>query len=219
MNNDNHTAHQGTPKSSKPSKPRSSSPRSSSPVNRTKAVEVAAQLFLQQGYAYVSMDEVVRVSGVSKSNIYYHFKNKEELLQAVVQFWIAQYESELYLLLSQRERGVEERMNSFLELLSAGIENRNFKGTCPFVTLYMQAPESASLAKESISLFFRELVPMVEKLFQQGVERGEFRKGIEPGAAASLFVAALEGSLILAGTSRDLGIIEQSARTFCQMLR
>lgn len=79
--------------------------KSSSPVNRTKAVEVAAQLFLRQGYSYVSMDEVVRVSGVSKSNIYYHFKNKEELLQAVVQYWIAQYESELYLLLSQRSEG------------------------------------------------------------------------------------------------------------------
>ncbi|GGH62755.1 TetR family transcriptional regulator [Paenibacillus silvae] len=188
-------------------------------MNRTKAVEVAAQLFLRQGYAYVSMDEVVRVSGVSKSNIYYHFKNKEELLQAVVQFWIAQYESELYLLLSQRERGVEERINSFLALLSAGIESRNFEGACPFVTLYMQAPDSASQAKESISIFFRELIPMVEKLLQQGVERGEFRKGVEPGAAAALFVAALEGSLILAGTSRNLGIIEQSARTFCQMLR
>lgn len=88
-NNKSNAPHQGMSKLSKP--------RSSGPVNRTKAVEVAAQLFLRQGYAYVSMDEVVRVSGVSKSNIYYHFKNKEELLQAVVQFWIAQYESELYL--------------------------------------------------------------------------------------------------------------------------
>lgn len=218
MNKDN-ISHQGTPKSSEPAKPRSSNPRHANPVNRTKAVEVAAQLFLRQGYAYVSMDEVVRVSGVSKSNIYYHFKNKEELLQAVVQFWIAQYESELYLLLSQRERGVQERIHSFLSLLSAGIESRNFEGTCPFVTLYMQAPENASQVKASISNFFQELVPMVEKLLQQGVEGGEFRKGIDSGAAAALFVAAMEGSLILAGTSRDLGIIEQSAHTFCQMLR
>ena len=75
MNKDN-ISHQGTPKSSEPAKPRSSNPRHANPVNRTKAVEVAAQLFLRQGYAYVSMDEVVRVSGVSKSNIYYHFKNR-----------------------------------------------------------------------------------------------------------------------------------------------
>ncbi|WP_145151907.1 TetR/AcrR family transcriptional regulator [Paenibacillus xylanexedens] len=188
-------------------------------MNRTKAVEVAAQLFLRQGYTYVSMDEVVRVSGVSKSNIYYHFKNKEELLQAVVQYWIAQYESELYLLLSQRERGVEERIYSFMAMLSAGIEGRNYEGSCPFVTLYMQTPDSAPQVKESISRFFRELRPMVEKLFQQGLDRGEFRKEIEPGPAALLFIAALEGSLILAGTARDVGIIEQSARTFCQMLR
>jgi AcrR family transcriptional regulator len=193
--------------------------KSSNPVNRTKVVEVAAQLFLRQGYSYVSMDEVVRASGVSKSNIYYHFKNKEELLQAVVQYWIAQYESELYLLLSQREREVTERIYSFMALLSAGMEGRDYKGSCPFITLYMQTPASAPEVKESIARFFRELQPMMEKLLQQGVDRGEFRKGIEPGPAAALFIAALEGSLVLAETARDIGIIEQSARTFCQMLR
>ena len=193
--------------------------KSSNPVNRTKAVEVAAQLFLRQGYSYVSMDEVVRVSGVSKSNIYYHFKNKEELLHAVVQYWIAQYESDLYLLLSQREREVTERIYSFMALLSAGIEGRDYEGSCPFITLYMQTPASAPEVKESISRFFRELQPMMEKLFQQGLDGGEFRKGIEPGPAAALFIAAMEGSLVLAETARDIGIIEQSARTFCQMLR
>jgi AcrR family transcriptional regulator len=193
--------------------------KSSNPVNRTKAVEVAAQLFLRQGYSYVSMDEVVRASGVSKSNIYYHFKNKEELLQAVVQYWIAQYESQLYLLLSQREREVTERIYSFMALLSAGMEGRDYKGSCPFITLYMQTPASAPEVKESIARFFRELQPMMEKLLQQGVDRGEFRKEIEPGPAAALFIAAFEGSLVLAETARDIGIIEQSARTFCQMLR
>ncbi|WJH31527.1 TetR/AcrR family transcriptional regulator [Paenibacillus sp. CC-CFT742] len=197
----------------------SAKPRSANPVNRTKAVEVAAQLFLRQGYSYVSMDEVVRASGVSKSNIYYHFKNKEELLQAVVQYWIAQYESQVYILLSQRERSVEERVNSFIATLSAGIEGRNFEGSCPFITLYMQTPASAPEVKASISRFFRELQPMIEKLFQQGVDSGEFREGMDAGAVSSLFVAALEGSLVLAETARDTGIIEQSVRTFCQMLR
>ncbi|MGG4131851.1 TetR/AcrR family transcriptional regulator [Paenibacillus illinoisensis] len=197
----------------------SAKPRNANPVNRTKAVEVAAQLFLRQGYSYVSMDEVVRASGVSKSNIYYHFKNKEELLQAVVQYWIAQYESQVYILLSQRERSVEERVNSFIATLSAGIEGRNFEGSCPFITLYMQTPASAPDVKASISRFFRELQPMIEKLFQQGVDSGEFREGMDAGAVSSLFVAALEGSLVLAETARDTGIIEQTARTFCQMLR
>nr|WP_154896602.1 TetR/AcrR family transcriptional regulator [Paenibacillus xylanexedens] len=197
----------------------SAKPRSANPVNRTKAIEVAAQLFLRQGYSYVSMDEVVRASGVSKSNIYYHFKNKEELLQAVVQYWIAQYESQVYVLLSQRERSVEERVNSFIATLSAGIEGRNFEGSCPFITLYMQTPASAPDVKASISRFFRELQPMIEKLFQQGVDSGEFREGMDAGSVSSLFVAALEGSLVLAETERDTGIIEQSARTFCQMLR
>lgn len=38
----------------------------------------------------------------------------------------------LYLLLSQRERGVEERIYSFMALLSAGIEGRNYEGSLSF---------------------------------------------------------------------------------------
>lgn len=191
----------------------------SNPNNRAKAIEVASQLFLSQGYSYVSMDEVVKASGVSKSNIYYHFKNKEELLLAVVQFWIARYESDVYLLLSQRERSVEERITMFIASLSSGMEQRDYAWGCPFVTLYMQTPPDAPEVKETISRFLRELQPLVEKLLRQGIEQGEFRANIDPQSAASLFVTALEGSLVLAETSRDVSILERSARTFCQMLR
>ncbi|MGQ0513695.1 TetR/AcrR family transcriptional regulator, partial [Bacillus sp. D-CC] len=50
-------------------------------MNQKRVIEVAATLFLEKGFAYTSMDELVRVSKVSKSNVYYHFSNKEVLLE------------------------------------------------------------------------------------------------------------------------------------------
>jgi AcrR family transcriptional regulator len=44
----------------------------------------ATELFLRRGYDGVSVDEIVRAVGGSKTNIYNHFRNKEGLFVAIV---------------------------------------------------------------------------------------------------------------------------------------
>ena len=44
----------------------------------------ATELFLKRGYDGVSVDEIVRAVGGSKTNIYNHFRNKEGLFVAIV---------------------------------------------------------------------------------------------------------------------------------------
>jgi AcrR family transcriptional regulator len=46
---------------------------------------MAAELFLRRGYDSVSVDEIVRAVGGSKTNVYNHFRNKEGLFVAIVQ--------------------------------------------------------------------------------------------------------------------------------------
>src|ERR1700741_921179 len=45
---------------------------------------IATELFLRHGYDGVSVDEIVRAVGGSKTNIYNHFRNKEGLFVAIV---------------------------------------------------------------------------------------------------------------------------------------
>jgi AcrR family transcriptional regulator len=45
---------------------------------------MATELFLRRGYDSVSVDEIVRAVGGSKTNIYNHFRNKEGLFVAIV---------------------------------------------------------------------------------------------------------------------------------------
>ena len=81
-------------------------------MNQKRVIEVAATLFLEKGFAYTSMDELVRVSKVSKSNVYYHFSNKEVLLEGVVD-WIEMYQSAIDDVLSQNQFLVEDRIQLF----------------------------------------------------------------------------------------------------------
>ena len=68
------------------------------------------------------MDEIVKVSNVSKSNVYYHFANKDELLDAVIDYWINSYQKDLEIVLSQTNFSVEQKILLFLENLSTGIK-------------------------------------------------------------------------------------------------
>lgn len=125
-------------------------------MNQKRVIEVAATLFLEKGFAYTSMDELVRVSKVSKSNVYYHFSNKEQLLEGVVDYWIEMYQSAIDDVLSQNQFLVEDRIQLFLKQLSQGVQSREYKGSCPFITLYIQSPTQATQIKEKIGLFLQD---------------------------------------------------------------
>ena len=188
-------------------------------MNQKRVIEVAANLFLEKGFAYTSMDELVRVSKVSKSNVYYHFSNKEELLAAVVDYWITVYNQALDEVLNQQQLSVEQRVLTFLTQLSQGVQGREYQGSCPFITLAIQCPAHANQLKERIGLFFAELKLKVCILIKQGMEQGEFRHTIQPDEVASLFITNLEGALFLAETQKDATIITKTAQQFMRLLR
>lgn len=188
------------------------------PSNRERVIETAAQLFLTGGYAYTSMDDVMRESHVSKSNIYYHFKSKEDLLLAVVEYWADRYEDLVCTSLGEHELRVEERILAFTEMLAAGFTARGNHGGCPFITLYLQCSGESAAVKARIARFFTDMHPLLAKLFEQGIRKREFREEIRAEEAASLFIAALEGSLVLAETTRDAGVVRRTALQFCRML-
>lgn len=188
-------------------------------MNQKRVIEVAAALFLEKGFAYTSMDELVRVSKVSKSNVYYHFSDKEELLEAVVDYWMETYQHAMDQILSQQQLAVEARVEMFLKQLSQGVQSREYKGGCPFITLYIQSPANATHIKEKIALFFAGLQVKIAQLLKQGAEKGEFKNTLDMDEAAALFITNLEGALFLSETLKDATVITETAKRLFNLLR
>lgn len=51
---------------------------------RVRILQVARAAFVERGYAAVSMQEIADAAGLTKAAIYYHFRDKQELFEAVV---------------------------------------------------------------------------------------------------------------------------------------
>ena len=51
---------------------------------RDRIVEEADQLFYRQGFEHTSFAQIAEALGISRGNFYYHFKTKDEILDAVI---------------------------------------------------------------------------------------------------------------------------------------
>lgn len=62
------------------------------PETRERILVAALALFNARGSAFVSTNHIAEAAGVSPGNLYYHFRNKEEIIRALLERMIAEFD-------------------------------------------------------------------------------------------------------------------------------
>ncbi|MGF1629781.1 MAG: TetR/AcrR family transcriptional regulator [Kiloniellaceae bacterium] len=96
-------------------------------------IEAADRLFYRQGYEHTSFSDIADVVQISRGNFYYHFKTKDEILDAVIASRLA---GTRRMLARWEEKGKDpaDRIRSFINILIANrIEIKRYG--CPVGTL------------------------------------------------------------------------------------
>ncbi|SMF85939.1 transcriptional regulator, TetR family [Paenibacillus uliginis N3/975] len=187
------------------------------PSNRDLALQVATTLFLSKGYLATSMDDIVTASKVSKTNIYYYFKSKEDLLSAIMDQLIQTYTEMIHDIAERSSLTVQERFKAILRMLTH--QELECLGGCPFITLYTQMPLDAPIIREKVGRFFRDQIGIVEQLVLEGIHKQEFKADLSARSTAQFIVAAIEGGLFLQHASEDSTLLEQSFHTLALLLK
>jgi len=187
--------------------------------NKEVALQSAFTLFLTKGFLATSMDDIVAHSKVSKTNIYYYFKTKEELLLATVDRLIARYEQQIDAIVSQSELPVQGKLTAMLRILTDSDEQPSYLGGCPFLSLYTQTPADAITIRESIKHFFDQQLHSVEMILSQGIDRGELRADLPVRPTAALIVSSVEGALFLAQASNNPELVPNLSSALALLLK
>jgi TetR/AcrR family transcriptional repressor of nem operon len=187
------------------------------PSNRDLVLQVATTLFLSKGYLATSMDDIVTASKVSKTNIYYYFKSKEDLLSAIMDQLIQTYTEMIHDIAERSSLTVQERFNAILRMLTH--QELECLGGCPFISLYTQLPQDAPIIREKVGRFFRDQIDIVEQLVLEGIQKQEFKADLSARSTAQFIVAAIEGGLFLQHASEDSTLLEQSFPTLALLLK
>jgi AcrR family transcriptional regulator len=105
-------------------------PRSNSAA-RQRLIVTADRLFYQHGIRSVGIDRVIAEAGVAKMTLYAHFRSKDDLILAVLQYREAQV-SEFFQASVERHRGSgADPLSAFFRALREWFETPGFRG-CAF---------------------------------------------------------------------------------------
>lgn len=187
--------------------------------NKDIALQSAFTLFLTKGFQATSMDEIVAHSKVSKTNIYYYFKSKEELLLATVDQLISHYEQRIHQILSHSDTTVLEKLEALLIILTDNTEQNNYLGGCPFLTLYTQTPLEAIEVRNRIKSFFEQQFEAVEFILAEGIAKQELKTELPIKQTATLIVSSIEGALFLAQASNNTDIVKAVYPALASLLK
>jgi TetR/AcrR family transcriptional repressor of nem operon len=188
--------------------------------SKEKILASAKELFHEHGFQQTSVDEILKHSGVTKSNFYYHFKSKEELGLMVLDRFIAHYESEVLLkTLGNRSLQPSEKLNHFyatVKTYHCGMQK--VKG-CPFGNLAIEMSGGNEHFRKRLSEFFNSWERIIEECIEEGMSKGDFRSDLPPVVVAQLILSHLEGAIMMVKTHRSMEPLSTGSETMMKLLK
>jgi AcrR family transcriptional regulator len=161
---------------------------------RTRIVETAAKLVHEQGFAQTSLADIARESGVPLGNLYYYFKTKDAIGEALVEKMSTMAASARAAWEEQPDP--RERIVAFIQ---ATIDSRDAvaRSGCQVGSLCSELhKEPSALADQAASLFdgFLKWLEAQFRLLGRGAESREL---------AFHLVASVQGASLLANSFHD----------------
>ncbi len=177
---------------------------------RQQIVEAADQLFYQQGFESTSFADIAATVNISRGNFYYHFKTKDDILDAVIDLRLANTQAMLEQWEQEGTRP-EDRIRCFIRILITNQSKILLYG-CPVGTLTTELAklnhQALDHANEVFTLFRHWLRTQFQAL---GREQ-------DADALAMHVLARSQGVATLASAFHDEAFIRQEVELLCQWL-
>ncbi|AHF17127.1 TetR/AcrR family transcriptional regulator [Niabella soli] len=162
---------------------------------RTKIVVAAQKLFQEQGLGFSTMEDVAKAVGMGKSSLYYYFKSKEEIFDAVLDAEINEVILETTRQLS-RQQGLVEKLVAFASVKLAMARKR--KSLFRAMEAGMDAELFSKYTEQKKALHRRYLEKetlLLQQLLLEGANRHEINlsNNKQLGEAIFIFLSALRG--------------------------
>jgi AcrR family transcriptional regulator len=189
-------------------------------VIQEQILQAAKQLFQVHGLRKVTMDDVARAIGKGRSSLYYYYKSKEEILDAVMNVEIREMLTAIALAV-EKAPTAEQKIHAFcVTKLKVLRERRAFYNT---MDAGMDADEISNFNKAKHALHSRIMKQegvLLSQILNYGIEKGELRVIKEQDFDVLLFVllSSVHGLKREMVIENDFSGIEPAVAALTQMV-
>lgn len=156
---------------------------------RTRLIQTAVTLVYQQGFHQTTLADIAQQAHVPLGTVYYFFKTKEALGEAVVEYRLSESREQCQQLENDSDPRV--RLHSFIQMMLDNDQTLAQSG-CPIGTLCSELHKQGGPLAQYASKIFEELLAWLTTQFQL------MGKQDEAEDLALHLLSAIEGAAVLA---------------------
>ena len=175
---------------------------------RARIVEEAAALIHERGVAGTTLEDVKVAAEVSGSQMYHYFPDKNELVQAVID-----YQAETIVSRNRHALEAANGVEAWRKMVIAAAKRTKAIGGCPLGSLVGQLAESDPGARALIASGFDQWTAAISDELRSLHTDGKLPSGIDPDDLAITLLATLEGGLLLSQALRTTRPFETAIDT------
>jgi AcrR family transcriptional regulator len=176
-------------------------------------LEAALDLFIANGFTETPMDAIAEKAGVAKGTLYYHYKSKEGIVDALLERYARRLTSELEPILDDGTMGFRDKITA-LNVGTTKIIRETFSR--------LHKLRYIDIHQKTVRISIATLTPLLTKLVDRGAKEGictnaHAREFIEIFVAASQFLFDPEyGTERMSERATAMSILTEKAFGFPQ---
>lgn len=135
---------------------------------RNEILDAADELFGQKGFDGTSTNDILEKVGIARGTLYYHFKSKEDIMDALVD----RYSDRL--LGSAQEIAADESIPVVERIIRVVISINLSGGSSQEIMEHIHKPQNALMHKKIEKVIIYGVTPILTGIIQEGIEQGQF---------------------------------------------
>jgi TetR/AcrR family transcriptional repressor of nem operon len=186
-------------------------------ATRDRIVAAAADLMYRHGVAGTSTPAVRDAAGVSSSQIYHYFADKDDLTRAVIAF---QTEAVLsYQAASLARLDSLDALRAWRDVVVNAARQQHGAGGCPLGSLSSELSDDHPWARDALAASFTAWSEAIRTGLAAMIDNGSLPRDTDPGRLALALLAAVQGGLLLAQAQHTTDALEAALDTVIAHIR
>ena len=162
---------------------------------RARILEQTAPLFNRKGYFGSSLSDIMQATGLEKGGIYNHFTSKEQIALEAFDYAFEVVQQKMRHALTGKKPAIE-RLIAYTSVFQQLAED-SLAGGCPVLNTAIEADDAHPGLRDRARNAMDIWRASIHHIIARGIERQEIRPDVDIEAFATVFIATLEGAVML----------------------
>lgn len=191
-------------------------------ATRERLLTAAKKLVMSKGFAGMSIDDVLKETGLTKGAFFHHFKSKAELADHLMR-WYAEGDMKMFrTFMAQSEAAHDDPMDQLMQFLTDFetylSDPKNPPKGCMYALYTYEDDHFENNVKGMVADTLQVWTAMYIRKFQEVIDLYPPVRPVTAKRLAEMFVAVIEGGLILERAYRKPGLTARQSEQFREYL-